>query len=78
MGNQRVYKGHKSLSQIVAKLTPRVDDRDTYVNIFQMASGVTTTPERVSSFEASVWDAFFIQYEPEPLPVYIIFVTKLA
>ncbi|VAH39706.1 unnamed protein product [Triticum turgidum subsp. durum] len=34
-----------------------------------MASGVTTTPERVSSFEASVWDAFFIQYEPGPLPI---------
>lgn len=34
-----------------------------------MASGVTTTPERVSSFEASVWDAFFIQYEPDPLPI---------
>jgi hypothetical protein len=31
-----------------------------------MASGIT---ERVCSFEPSVWDDFFIQYEPEPLKV---------
>jgi hypothetical protein len=43
-----------------------------------MASGVTAAPERVCAFEPSVWNDFFIQYEPETLEVrlnvYMIYV----